>query len=276
MKPGKNTKKAVKKVYAKMAKEGGRPLPAMGARLPAMGARVPAMGACCPRPSSSLVEKAKAIGYSEEEILSVPEEAATSLGCGNPLAFAELKEGEVVLDLGSGGGLDAFLAARKVGESGRVIGVDMTPEMVEKARANARKGGFANVEFRVGEIEKLPIGDASVDVIISNCVLNHCPDKLAAFREVLRVLKPGGRMLISDLVTAGTVPESVRRDLQGGWAEWLAAASPKRAYLSAIRQAGFRRVELLAERAFDHPGMDDRLRGKVISIQVKGYRQQGD
>lgn len=249
MKARRDTQKAVKKLYAKMAAEGG---------------------SCSPRPSASLVEQAKARGYSEEEIASVPEAAAASLGCGNPTALAELKEGEVVLDLGSGGGLDAFLAARRVGARGRVIGVDVTPEMVEKARANAAKGGYANVEFRLGEIEKLPLEDSSVDVIISNCVLNHCPDKRAAFREALRVLRPGGRMHVSDLVTVGRVAERVRRSLQGGWAEWLPVASGKEDYLRAIEDAGFRDLRVVTECAFDYPGMAEAVRGKVISIQVRG------
>jgi arsenite methyltransferase len=237
-------------------------------------ARIASTGeSCCPSCacSGNLVQQAKSIGYSERELSSVPEGAVLGLGCGNPTALAELKEGETVLDLGPGGGLDVFLAARKVGAKGTVIGVDMTPEMIEKARGNAEKGHYQNVEFRLGEIEHLPVEDNSIDVIISNCVINLSPDKLATFKKAFRVLRPNGRLLISDVVTVGELPEDVRRSFDA-WAGCIAGALEKQEYLDTIRKAGFREVMIVGEHPFSVPGMDDGLTGKVMSIHVRACK----
>jgi SAM-dependent methyltransferase len=207
----------------------------------------PAASSCCrPGPAEDISSK---IGYSEEELSSVPGEADLGLGCGNPVALASLREGETVLDLGSGAGLDCFLAANRVGEKGKVIGVDMTPEMLQRARENARKGGYANVEFRLGEIENLPVADNSVDVVISNCVINLSPDKPGVFREAFRALKPGGRLMISDIVLEGELPQAVR-DSAAAYVGCISGAVRKEDYLEMIKEAGFVEVEILEESHF--------------------------
>jgi SAM-dependent methyltransferase len=190
-------------------------------------------GCCAPGPQHSLE-----LGYSREELAAVPEGADLGLGCGNPQAIAALRAGETVLDLGSGGGFDCFLAARQVGSAGRVIGVDMTPEMIVRARDNARRITADNVEFRLGEIEHLPVEDATVDVILSNCVVNLSPDKPAVFREAMRVLKPGGRLAISDIVQTGTMPEELRENI-AALTGCISGATPLAEIEDMLRTAGF-------------------------------------
>ncbi len=197
---------------------------------------------CCGGPRST----SEAIGYTVAELRAIPEGSDLGLGCGNPTALASLREGDVVLDLGSGAGIDCFLAAEKVGPTGRAIGVDMTAEMVERARENARREGITNVEFRLGEIEHLPVADASVDVIISNCVVNLSPDKPQVFREAYRVLKPGGRMFLSDIVLLKELPRAIRDSIEA-YVGCIAGASLEADYLGAIGAAGFRDVEIVKE-----------------------------
>ena len=191
----------------------------------------------------------KAIGYTEKEMDSVPDSANLGLGCGNPIALASLIEGETVLDLGSGAGFDCFLAANRVGKSGKVIGVDMTPEMIEKARENAEKGGYQNVEFRPGEIESLPAADNSIDIIISNCVVNLSPDKKKVFREAFRVLKPGGRLMVSDIVLLKELPDFIRKSV-AAYVGCISGALMKAEYLDTITEAGFQEVQVLDEAIF--------------------------
>jgi arsenite methyltransferase len=198
-------------------------------------------GTGCCGPSAQATSDA--LGYSNEERRGVPEGADLGLGCGNPQAIAELKSGERVLDLGSGAGFDAFLAARQVGEVGSVIGVDMTAEMIAKARANIGKTDLRNVEFRLGEIEHLPIADVSVDVIMSNCVINLSTDKAAVFREAFRVLAPGGRVAISDIVAIREIPDAVRNDLEA-YAGCVSGAALVADVEALLRAAGFRNVQV--------------------------------
>jgi len=183
-------------------------------------------------------------GYSPADKANVPAEAADfSLGCGNPLAMAALEEGETVLDIGSGGGLDAFIAARRVGKTGQVIGVDMTPAMLERARLAAGKGGFTNVDFRQGYAEKLPVDNGVVDVIISNCVINLAEDKAVVFREAYRALKPGGRLEVNDVVFGGAILP-VERASAFGWAECISGALPEQEYVDLVKQAGFKDISV--------------------------------
>jgi SAM-dependent methyltransferase len=199
---------------------------------------------CCG--GSSAEDTSRKIGYTDEELSSVPEGANLGLGCGNPVALASLKKGETVMDLGSGPGFDCFLAANKVGNSGKVIGIDMTPEMLDRARENAIKSNYKNVEFRLGEIENLPAADNSVDVIISNCVINLAPDKKSVFKEVYRVLRPGGRIMVSDMVLIKQLPDVVKNSVEA-YIGCLSGAISKDEYLEAIKDAGFRDVKIFDE-----------------------------
>jgi len=226
-----DTKKIVRQGYAKVAKQGS---------------------SCC-GPSTSCCgttdiasDISRKIGYTDEELQSIPDGANLGLGCGNPVAIASLKEGKTVIDLGSGPGLDCFLAADKVGKKGKVIGVDMTQEMLEKARENAGKGSYSNVEFRLGEIENLPVADNSADVVISNCVINLSPDKQRVFEETFRVLKPGGRIMVSDVVLAKPLPENIMESVDA-YIGCISGAITKEKYLDMIKAAGFKDVDIVDE-----------------------------
>jgi len=205
-------------------------------------------GGCCGS-GGQVTGISETIGYSENELQSVPDDANLGLGCGNPTAMASLKDGEVVVDLGSGGGLDCFIAAEKVGKTGGVIGVDMTHDMIDLARGNAEKANVSNVEFRLGEIENLPVADNFADVIISNCVVNLSPDKDRVFKEAYRVLKPGGRMMISDIVLLRPLPDGIRESVDA-YVGCIAGAMLKEDYLNAIARAGFDSVDVVHEQNF--------------------------
>jgi arsenite methyltransferase len=222
---------------------------------------------CC---TPSTMDVALQIGYTEEDLQNIPEAASMGLGCGNPVALAGLKAGDTVVDLGSGGGIDVFLAAQKVGPAGKVIGVDMTDAMIQRAKDLAVEYGYANVEFKLGDIEALPLDDGSIDVIISNCVINLSPDKDQVFREAYRVLKPTGRLLVSDLVTEGELPDDVKKSF-AAWACCIAGALEKRAYLDAIRRAGFPHVRVVTESTYDIE-ITDALKGKITSIHVEATK----
>ncbi len=240
-------KKIVKEGYAKIATQ---------------GISCCSSSSCCGN-TGLAKDISKSVGYSDEEINIVPEGANLGLGCGNPVAIASLKEGDVVLDLGSGAGFDAFLAAQKVGERGRVIGVDMTPEMLEKARANAQKGNYKNIEFRLGEIEKLPVEDNSVDVIISNCVINLSPEKQKVFEEAFRVLKPGGRLMVSDLVLTKELPGIIKESVEA-YVGCLAGAIMKDDYLSLIKKVGFRDVEVTSQSNYPIEAMANDITAQIV------------
>ena len=201
---------------------------------------------CCStkEPDAQLLKYNTSLGYSKDELKGVPEESNMALGCGNPIAIAQLNEGETVLDLGSGGGFDCFLASQRVSTNGKVIGIDMTPEMITKARQNAVKGKFENVEFRLGEIENIPAGDSTVDVIISNCVINLSTDKQQVFKESYRILKPGGRLAISDVVLTATLPTEILNDLSM-YCSCTSGAVTIEEYQATLTNAGFKNISIV-------------------------------
>lgn len=222
---------------------------------------------CCGKPDLAK-DISQQIGYTGEELDAVPQGANLGLGCGNPIALASLKEGETVLDLGAGAGFDCFLAANKVGQRGKVIGVDMTPEMIEKARENARKGSYKNVEFRLGEIENIPAANDSVDIVISNCVINLSPDKKKVFKEVFRVLKPGGRLMVSDIVLLKELPDFIKNSV-AAYIGCVSGALLKNDYLEAIREADFHEVKVLDETFFPLEFITDDPIAKEIINKVQ-------
>ena len=244
----KNIKEIVKQGYGKIARQGS-------------SCCVPA-NSCCGT-TDQAQDISKKIGYSEEELETVPEGANLGLGCGNPVALASLREGETVLDLGSGAGFDCFLAANIVGKNGRVIGVDMTPEMIEKAKENAKKGNYKNVEFRLGEIEKLPVADNSADVIMSNCVINLAPDKGKVFKEAFRVLKPSGRLMISDIVLLRELPKVIKESIEA-YIGCLSGAMIKEEYLQKIEAADFQDIKVVDETHLPVEFMANDPTGKAI------------
>jgi arsenite methyltransferase len=217
-------------------------------------------------------EISKTIGYTDEQLQSVPEGANLGLGCGNPTAIASLQKGEVVLDLGSGAGFDCFLAANKVGQTGKVIGVDMTPEMLQKAKENAKKSGYTNVEFRQGEIESLPVEDNSVDVIISNCVINLSPDKNRVFQEAFRVLKPGGRLAVSDIVLLKELPEKIKNSVEA-YIGCISGAIFKDKYLQLIKDVGFTQVTVTNEETYQLNVVINKPKTKAI-IEEAGITKE--
>ena len=227
-------KKAVKKVYGKRVKESK---------------------VCCGAQSEYAENLSKRIGYTQEEIGSVPEGSNLGLGCGNPVAIASIKAGEIVLDLGSDAGFDCFLASQRVGKNGKVIGVDMTKEMIKQATDNAKKGNFKNIEFRQGEIENLPVDDESIDIVISNCVINLSTDKNKVFKEAFRVLKPNGRIMISDMVLLKELPSFIRNSIKM-YAECLGGAILKDQYLDAIKKTGLKEVKVINETRYPAEYLD--------------------
>lgn len=258
---------AVRETYAKVA----------GAKTPGCGCS--ATG-CCGAPNDFTAgDLSQAVGYSIQEIASVPEGANLGLGCGNPQAIAALKPGEIVLDLGSGAGFDVFLAAKQVGDAGRLIGVDMTPEMISKARANAEKGGYKNVEFRLGEIENLPVADETVDVIISNCVINLSTDKPRVFREAYRALKKGGRLAVSDVVAFAEIPEEYKQDL-ALYAGCIAGASSISEVEHMLKTAGFSQVRIVpkeeSKSVISTWALGSKITDFVISASIEALKPGGN
>jgi arsenite methyltransferase len=227
---------------------------------------------CCGEGKSKRQGFAQHAGYTDDELESVPSEAAgSSFGCGNPLAFSKVREGDNVLDLGSGAGIDCFIAANKVGKTGKVIGLDMTREMIDKARKAAKEGGYANVEFVLGQNEEMPLDDSTVDWVISNCVINLSPEKDRVFSEAFRVLKPGGRLLVSDIVAEG-ITDSMRQDISA-WASCVSGAASEDEYLSIISQSGFDGVEVVDRVDYKAPAGPGP--SKISSIRVSAVKPNG-
>ncbi len=228
---------------------------------------------CCSSCSGggSSILQSEGIGYETDDLERVPEEAIMGLGCGNPTATADLKVGEVVLDLGSGAGVDVFLAASKVGATGKAIGVDMTKEMIDKANRIAVNHGYQNVDFRLGEMENLPVEDETVDAIISNCVVNLSPDKSKVFQEAYRALRPGGRLTVSDIVSEEQLPDEIRTD-SNAWACCIGGALEQREYLEKIKGAGFEDVKVVSSREFYIDNQANQTKEKLLSITVKAYK----
>lgn len=215
------------------------------------------------------IDAAKIIGYDPKELESIPQESILGVGCGAPIKFADLKEGETVLDLGSGAGIDAFLSANKVSKSGKVIGIDMTDEMLEKAKTNARNGNYTNVEFRKGDIEKnIPVDDDTIDAVISNCVINLTSDKTSAFKEVYRILRKGGRIVISDLITDKELEQGQINAEQ--WCSCIDGALTQEHYIESIKKAGFNDISVLDQRVYME---GERVNGrKITSLVIKAIK----
>jgi len=229
---------------------------------------------CCGS-DTSCCSVSEQIGYSKEDLESLPKEAEMGLGCGNPISFAGLKLGEVVLDLGSGGGVDCFLASKIVGATGKVIGVDMTPEMTSKARKNAVSGNYQNVEFRLGEIEHLPAGDSTVDAVISNCVINLSPSKLQVYKEAHRVLKPGGRLAVADMIALQPLPDHLKNDV-AAYTGCLAGAELVNRLKAWLSEAGYERIEINVRQKssefIQNDAAEGRLDDYIASADVTAFK----
>jgi SAM-dependent methyltransferase len=256
-------RQAVRKTYGQVAQSKGA------------GCGCGTSGCCGTEQNSSVKTASVNLGYSEDDVSSVPEGSNMGLGCGNPQAIASLREGEVVLDLGSGGGFDCFLAAKAVGPKGHVIGVDMTSEMITKSRENAEKAGLDNVEFRLGEIESLPVADETVDVVMSNCVINLSPEKPKVFKEVFRILKLGGRLAITDVVATAPLPDNVRNDLELH-AGCIAGAALITELESMLEDTGFTNIQIKpieASKALINQWFEGRAIGDyVVSATIEAIK----
>lgn len=252
----KEVKEFVKDIYGKVASESD-------------------VCSCCIDQSEDidLFAQALFLGYSRGEIKNVPQESLMGLGSGNPLEFVALQKGQTVLDLGSGAGVDSFLAAKKVGDKGHVIGIDMTGEMVRKARILANRYGYQNIDFKEGDVENLPLDDESVDVVISNCVINLTPNKSATFREAYRVLKPGGSMVLSDMVADGELSEYAKWSFEA-WTGCQAGLIQKQEYLELMEEAGFLNVAIVKERPFQKLGIGRNSGEEIKSIHVRALRDR--